>query len=108
MFNLGALWVAAYHRIPLLVVTFNNRAYYNDWEHQERMARQRGTPVENAYVGMELDRPAPDFASIARGLGWWAEGPVEQPDALAPALGAAVAEVRAGRPALVDAVCRAR
>jgi benzoylformate decarboxylase/acetolactate synthase-1/2/3 large subunit len=108
MFNLGALWVAAYHRIPLLVVTFNNRAYHNDWEHQERMARQRGTPVENAYVGMELDHPAPDFAAIARGLGWWAEGPVEQPDALAPALRAAVAEVRAGRPALVDAVCRPR
>src|SRR5262249_12387802 len=30
MFDLGALWIAAYHRIPLLAVMFNNRAYYND------------------------------------------------------------------------------
>jgi acetolactate synthase-1/2/3 large subunit len=56
MFDLGALWVASYHRIPMLVVMFNNRAYYNDWEHQERMARRRGTPVENSWIGMELER----------------------------------------------------
>jgi acetolactate synthase-1/2/3 large subunit len=108
MFHLGALWVAAHHRIPLLVVTFNNRAYHNDLEHQERMARQRGTPVANARVGMELDRPAPDFAAVARGLGWWAEGPVEQPGALAPALRRAVQRVRAGAPALIDVICAPR
>ncbi len=28
----GALWVAAKYEIPLLIVMFNNRAYYNDWE----------------------------------------------------------------------------
>jgi benzoylformate decarboxylase/acetolactate synthase-1/2/3 large subunit len=108
MFNLGALWVAAYHRIPLLVVTFNNRAYQNDWEHQERMARRRGRPVENAYVGMELDRPAPDFAAVARALGWWADGPIAEADALGPALREAVTQVRGGRPALVDVVCQPR
>src|SRR6185436_4424587 len=37
MFDAGALWVAAKHRIPMLVVMYNNRAYYNDWEHQIRM-----------------------------------------------------------------------
>jgi len=41
MFDAGALWVASYYELPLLVVMFNNRAYYNDWEHQERLARQR-------------------------------------------------------------------
>ncbi|MGH3356202.1 MAG: thiamine pyrophosphate-binding protein, partial [Nocardioidaceae bacterium] len=69
MFDLGSLWVAAYHRIPLLVVMFNNRAYYNDWEHQERIAHHRGTPAENAYVGMEIDGPPPDFAKVARSMG---------------------------------------
>src|SRR5229473_4965205 len=39
MFDAGALWVATKHRIPLLVVMYNNRAYYNDWEHQIRMAK---------------------------------------------------------------------
>jgi benzoylformate decarboxylase/acetolactate synthase-1/2/3 large subunit len=109
MFDLGALWIAAYHRIPLLVVMFNNRAYHNDWEHQERMARQRGTPVQNAYVGMEIDKPAPDFAGVARSLGWWAEGPLEDPSALGAALRRAVEEVSSGgRPALVDVVCQPR
>jgi acetolactate synthase I/II/III large subunit len=108
MFDLGALWVAAYHQLALLTVMFNNRAYYNDWEHQERIARQRGTPVANAYVGMEIDRPAPDFAGVARSLGWHAAGPIEDPDALAPALADAVAAVKAGRPALVDVVCAPR
>jgi benzoylformate decarboxylase/acetolactate synthase-1/2/3 large subunit len=109
MFHLGALWIAAYHRIPMLVVTFNNRAYYNDWEHQERMAHERGTPLGNAYVGMELDRPAPDFAGIARSLGWWAEGPIEEPAQLAGALNRGVEEVvTRRRPALVDVVCQPR
>jgi benzoylformate decarboxylase/acetolactate synthase-1/2/3 large subunit len=108
MFHLGALWVAAHHRIPLLVVMFNNRAYYNDWEHQERLAEQRGTPPANASVGMELDRPAPDFAGVARALGWWATGPIADPAQLGEALRRAVAEVASGRPALVDVVCMPR
>jgi benzoylformate decarboxylase/acetolactate synthase-1/2/3 large subunit len=107
MFDLGALWIAAYHRLPLLVVMFNNRAYYNDWEHQERIARERGTPVENAYVGMEIDKPAPDFAAAARALGWHGEGPIENPDELGAAI-ARAAEVVVGerRPALVDVICQ--
>jgi acetolactate synthase-1/2/3 large subunit len=107
MFDLGALWVAAYYRIPMLVVMFNNRAYYNDWEHQERVARQRGTPVERAYIGMEIDNPAPDFAAVARGLGWHGEGPVMDPDDIQAALGRAVEVVTQRRlPALVDVVCQ--
>ena len=45
MFDAGALWIAAKNEIPLLVVMYNNRAYYNDWEHQIRMAKLRGTDV---------------------------------------------------------------
>jgi thiamine pyrophosphate-dependent acetolactate synthase large subunit-like protein len=107
MFDLGALWIAAYHRLPLLVVMFDNRAYYNDWEHQERIARHRGTPVERAYIGMELDKPAPDFAAVARGLGWHGEGPIDRPDDVRAAVARAAAGVaREGRPALVDVVCQ--
>src|SRR5581483_5052986 len=105
MFDLGALWIAAYHKIPILVVMFNNRAYYNDWEHQERIALARGTDVGRAYVGMEIDKPAPDFAAAARALGWHGEGPIEDPDAVQAAVRrAAETVVREGRPALVDVV----
>src|SRR4029077_3396471 len=51
MFDAGAMWVGARARIPLLVVMYNNRAYYNDWEHQIRMAKLRGTPIERAHIG---------------------------------------------------------
>jgi benzoylformate decarboxylase/acetolactate synthase-1/2/3 large subunit len=107
MFDLGALWIAAYHRIPMLVVMFNNRAYYNDWEHQERIARHRGTDESRAWIGMEIARPAPDFGAVARALGWHGEGPIDDPDAVGPAVRRA-AEVVAGqgRPALVDVICQ--
>ncbi|MEA2256352.1 MAG: acetolactate synthase large subunit [Solirubrobacteraceae bacterium] len=107
MFDLGALWIAAYHRIPILVVMFNNRAYYNDWEHQERIARHRGTDESRAWIGMEISRPAPDFGAVARALGWHGEGPIDDPDAVGPAVRRAAEVVAAeGRPALVDVVCQ--
>src|SRR5437764_695156 len=107
MFDLGALWVAAYHRIPLLAVMFNNRAYYNDWEHQERIANARGTDVKRAYIGMEIDKPAPDFAAAARAMGWFGEGPIDDPDEVQAAVRrAADAVLQEGRPALVDVVCQ--
>jgi len=107
MFDLGALWIAAYHRIPMLAVMFNNRAYYNDWEHQERMAHHRGTDVERAYIGMEIDKPAPDFAAAARSMGWHGEGPIEDPDQVQAAVRrAAEVVMNEGRPALVDVICQ--
>ncbi len=109
MFDAGSLWVAAYYRLPLLVVMYNNRAYYNDWEHQERLARQRGTPLERAYIGMEIDRPAPDFAALARSFGWHAEGPTDDPAQVEPLVRRAAEHVLAtGLPALVDVICRPR
>jgi acetolactate synthase-1/2/3 large subunit len=108
MFDAGALWVAAKYEIPMLVVMFNNRAYYNDWEHQIHMARLRGTPEERAHIGMDLSDPAPDFAMLARSMGWHGTGPIEEPEDLAPALREAVHQVKSGRPALVDIVTQKR
>ena len=108
MFDAGALWVAAKHRIPMLVVMYNNRAYFNDWEHQIRMAKQRGTPVDRAYIGMDLDDPPPDFATLARSMGWYAEGPIDQPGDVGAALRRAIAQVKAGKPALLDTITQKR
>ena len=85
-----------------------NRAYFNDWEHQIRMAKQRGTPVDRAHIGMDLDDPAPDFAGLARSMGWYAEGPIDQPADIAPALKRAIAQVKAGQPALIDTITQKR
>jgi acetolactate synthase-1/2/3 large subunit len=108
MFDAGALWVAAKHKIPMLVVMYNNRAYYNDWEHQIRMARLRGTPLERAYIGMDMDHPAPDFAGLAKAMGWYAEGPIDRPADIAPALKRAIERVQAGQPALIDTLTQKR
>jgi acetolactate synthase-1/2/3 large subunit len=109
LYDPGALWTAANSRIPLLVVMYNNRAYYNDFEHQLRVARHRGTPVENARVGQEIDDPAPDFAALAKSFGWYAEGPIADPDAAGPAIKRALAHVKEKRmPALVDTIVRRR
>ena len=109
LYDPGALWTAANSRIPLLVVMYNNRAYYNDFEHQIRVARHRGTPVENARVGQEIDDPAPDFATLAKSFGWYSEGPIADPHAAGPAIKRALAHVKEKRmPALVDTIVRRR
>jgi len=108
MFDAGAMWVAAKHRIPLLVVMYNNRAYYNDWEHQIRMAKLRGTPVARAHIGMDMSDPDPDFASMAKSMGWYAEGPIDKPKDVAAALKRAIAKVKAGTPALLDTITQKR
>jgi acetolactate synthase-1/2/3 large subunit len=108
LFDAGALWSAAKNNIPLLVVMYNNRAYYNDWEHQIHVARHRGTPVERAHIAQDIAGPDPDFAAMAKSMGWYAEGPIEKPGEIAPALRRAVAKVKAGTPALLDTVVRPR
>ncbi|HWP35110.1 MAG TPA: thiamine pyrophosphate-binding protein [Thermodesulfobacteriota bacterium] len=109
MFDVGALWVATHHQIPILVVMYNNRAYYNDWEHQIVVARERGRDERTAYIGMELDHPAPDFAALARAFGWYAEGPITDGSQVYPALERAIRVLESeGRPALVDCVTQFR
>jgi thiamine pyrophosphate-dependent acetolactate synthase large subunit-like protein len=47
----SALWTAAHHQIPLLMVMHNNRSLYNSEEHAEEVARLRGRPVANKGIG---------------------------------------------------------
>jgi len=108
MYDAGALWTAAKHQIPILIVMFNNRAYFNDWEHQLRMARLRDTDESLAHIGMDLYGPEPDFATIAKGMGCYGEGPITDPADIAPALKRALAEVKKGRVALVDVITQHR
>jgi acetolactate synthase-1/2/3 large subunit len=108
MFDAGALWVAAKYEIPMLIVMHNNRAYYNDWAHQIRMAKLRGTDESRAHIGMDLFGPEPDFAALARSMGCWGEGPIDNPKDAGAALRRAVAEVKKGRVALVDTITQHR
>ena len=105
----NALWTAAKYQIPLLVVVLNNRSYYNDEEHQERMARARQRPVENKGIGIRIEEPAPDLAAIARGR----SASMLRPD---HRTGSArrrrstkpIAIVESGKPAVVDVITQPR
>ena len=108
MFDAGALWVAAKYQIPMLIVMHNNRAYYNDWAHQLRMAQIRGTDEARAHIGMDLFGPEPDFGALARSMGCYGEGPIDKPADIKPALERAIAEVKKGRVALVDTITQHR
>lgn len=104
MFGPGVLWTAAHHRIPLLSVMHNNRAYNAEVMHLQRMANRRNRGVENATIGTTLLDPAIDYAKMAQSMGLYAEGPITDPKDLAPAIKRAIAVVKKGEPALLDVV----
>jgi acetolactate synthase-1/2/3 large subunit len=108
MYAPGVLWTAAHHKIPLLNVMYNNRGYHQEVMHIQRMANRHQRGVENAGIGTTLVDPNIDFAKVAQGLGWYAEGPITNPDDLGPALKRAVAVVKRGEPALLDTVTQPR
>ena len=103
MMGCNALWTAAHNKIPLLMVVANNRSYFNDETHQERMAVVRGRPPENKWIGQRLDDPAVDLAAIARAQGLEAEGPIWDADELKAAMKRGVAAVEKGKAYVIDA-----
>jgi thiamine pyrophosphate-dependent acetolactate synthase large subunit-like protein len=108
MYGPGALWTAAHHRIPLLILMNNNRAYHEEVMHLQRMSSRRSRGIDRAGVGTTLDNPAIDYAKVAQGLGVHAEGPISTPADLGPAIRRAIDVVKRGEPALVDVVMQPR
>ena len=109
LYTPSALWTAAHHQLPILIVVFNNRSYYNDEVHQELMAKVRGRPVERKGIGIRLEEPPVDFTSLARGFGLYGEGPIEKPEELAPALRRALKVIKEeGKAALIDVIAQLR
>jgi thiamine pyrophosphate-dependent acetolactate synthase large subunit-like protein len=104
MMGVNALWTAANARIPMLVVVCNNRSFFNDEVHQERVARQRKRPIENRWIGQRISDPAPDLAMMARGQGLTGIGPVEDAGELEKILVDAIAAVKRGETVVVDVV----
>ena len=104
----GVLWTAAHHRIPLLTVMHNNRAYHQERMFLTDMAGRTQRDVRRAGIGNDLTDPNIDYALLARAYGVHGIGPIENPNDLAPALKRAVDIVRRGEPVLVDVVTQPR
>jgi thiamine pyrophosphate-dependent acetolactate synthase large subunit-like protein len=97
-----ALWTAVHYRIPLLIVVANNRSFFNDELHQERVARIRNRPVENRWIGQRISDPDIDMAGVARAQGALGFGPCTRMDELKGAFAEAIAAVEQGQVAVVD------
>ncbi|MDQ6618914.1 MAG: thiamine pyrophosphate-binding protein [Pseudomonadota bacterium] len=108
MYAPGVLWTAAHHKIPILYVMHNNRAYHQEVMHLQRMAALHDRRPDQAWIGNAITDPNIDFAMLAKAHGMWSEGPITDPAALGPALKRAVAVVKSGAPALLDVVCQPR
>ena len=108
MYAPGVLWTAAHHKIPLLMVMHNNRAYHQEVMHLQRMAALHDRRPDQAGIGNVINNPNIDYGKLAQAHGVWGEGPITDPAKLAAALKRAVAVVKSGAPALLDVVCQAR
>src|SRR5229473_3762989 len=64
-----AIWTAVHYRIPLLIVVCNNRSFFNDELHQERVARIRNRPPENRWIGQRISDPDIDCAGLGKAQG---------------------------------------
>ena len=57
LYTSSSLWTAAHHNIPMLVVMFNNKAYYQDEGHQMAVAKQRNRSLDTIKIGIGLEEP---------------------------------------------------
>ena len=102
LMGVTALWTATHYRLPCLILVANNRSFYNDELHQERVAKERGRPVENKWIGQRIDEPDIDLAAMARAQGAVGIGPVKELSQLSSSLEEAVTHVKKGSVCVVD------
>jgi acetolactate synthase-1/2/3 large subunit len=100
--GLTAIWNAATLKLPILFLIANNQSYYNDEDHQIKIARRRGRPEENAPVGQRLEGPEPNLAGLARDLGLEAPEPITDLADLKAAIVHSLERVESGAAVVLD------
>jgi thiamine pyrophosphate-dependent acetolactate synthase large subunit-like protein len=104
----GCLWTAAHHKIPMLTLMHNNRAYHMEIMQLQRMANQHNRGIDTCDIGTTIKDPNIDYAQMARSMGVEAEGPISDPSALGPAIKRGIAAVKRGNPYLIDVITQPR
>jgi len=102
LMGVTALWTAAHYGIPCLVLVSNNRSFFNDELHQERVAKERSRPVENRWIGQRISGPEIDLAMMARAQGAEGIGPITGVADLGPAIERGIAAVQGGAVCVID------
>jgi benzoylformate decarboxylase len=104
LMGVNALWTAAHFEIPVMIVAADNRSYFNDEMHQERVAQMRSRPAQNRWIGQRIDDPRVDLVAMARAQGFDSEPPVSTTEALAKALKKGAEIVAKGGRYFIDSV----
>jgi thiamine pyrophosphate-dependent acetolactate synthase large subunit-like protein len=104
----GVLWTAVHHKIPLLSIMHNNRAYHQERMYIQMVANKRDRGVDRADIGTAFNEPFINYAKMAETYGMYSEGPISDPKDLGPAIRRGIARVKAGEPALIDVVTQPR
>jgi len=102
LMGVTALWTATHYGIPCLVLVANNRSFFNDELHQERVAKERSRPVENRWIGQRISGPDIDLAMMARAQGAEGIGPITKASELKPAIEKGIQAARNGAVCVVD------
>jgi thiamine pyrophosphate-dependent acetolactate synthase large subunit-like protein len=104
----SVLWTAAHHRIPMLTLIHNNRAYHQETMQVQLMANRANRGVDRAHIGTAISDPDIDYAKMAQTYGLYGQGPISDPKDLGPAIKRAVEVVKRGEPALIDVITQPR
>ncbi len=102
LMGVSALWTASHVGLPMMIVVSNNRAYFNDVGHQERVALDRERPPGNKWIGQSIDQPAVDIGKMAEAQGFVTET-VKTTKELKAALARGKTRVAKGGRVLIDA-----
>jgi len=86
----------------------NNRAYHEERMYLQILGAKFNRGIQTSDIGTALDNPNIDYASIAKGYGLYAEGPITDPKDLAPAIRRGIQRVKSGEPVLLDVVTQPR
>jgi len=97
MWSIQSLWTAAHDQIPVTYVVCANASYC-----QVKVMKGflMGEQAKGRYLGVDLDNPRIDLASMARAMGVYGQK-VEHPGQLREALSSAL---ESGKPALVEVI----
>ncbi len=104
LMGVNALWTASHFNIPVMIVAADNRSYFNDELHQERVANMRSRPPQNRWIGQQIDHPHVDLVAMARAQGFDSEAPVTTADGLMKALKKGAAIIAKGGRYFIDSL----
>jgi acetolactate synthase I/II/III large subunit len=104
----GAMWTAAHHKIPMLTIVHNNRAWHQETMSVQILASRRDRHPERGRIGTVITDPNIDYSKVAQGFGVYSEPQITLPSQVGPAIARALKVVQSGEPALLDIVMQPR